>query len=373
MKKAILGMFALIMLFSFPGQARAIQPDVAFKVDVSTYLFRGSVRDIKVPPFMENGRAYVPVRYLAHALGINDQNIVWDAPSQTVFLNKEGYGGISLKVGNNAMQITTDKTIVYMDAAPVIRDGRLFLPARYVAEAFGASVVWDQEDQIVMIYCESLPSGTSTISQTSNSKTNAINNDHLTFDWEYKGKAQHLETRITGELAREHLAGIRKAEHPRFVMSDLLTYCTNEEDNELIKTVVDDLKANLPDVTDEQDYVDYVISFVQGLKYSEDVLTTGYEEYPRYPSETLLEKTGDCEDLSILAAVMIRELGYGVALIVFDDHVGIGIKGAGYLPGYCFENDGDQYYYLETTHTGWKVGWLPEDEFYYWPSVLPLP
>ncbi len=37
------------------------------------------------------------------------------------------------------------------DVAPVIRDGRTCLPARYVAESFGCRVSWDEAAQMVII------------------------------------------------------------------------------------------------------------------------------------------------------------------------------------------------------------------------------
>jgi hypothetical protein len=38
-----------------------------------------------------------------------------------------------------------------MDVAPMIRDGRTYLPARYVAEAFGCTVTWDPVGRTVTI------------------------------------------------------------------------------------------------------------------------------------------------------------------------------------------------------------------------------
>jgi hypothetical protein len=35
--------------------------------------------------------------------------------------------------------------------APLVRNGRTYLPARYVAEAFGRAVTWDQASQTVTI------------------------------------------------------------------------------------------------------------------------------------------------------------------------------------------------------------------------------
>ena len=51
-----------------------------------------------------------------------------------------------------------------------------------------------------------------------------------------------------------------------------------------------------------------IVSFVQNLPYTSDDVTTGYDEYPRYPYETLYDNGGDCEDTSILASAMLHEL-----------------------------------------------------------------
>ena len=36
-----------------------------------------------------------------------------------------------------------------MDTAPVIRDGRVYAPLRFVADAFGVKVKWDGKNQTV--------------------------------------------------------------------------------------------------------------------------------------------------------------------------------------------------------------------------------
>ncbi len=38
-----------------------------------------------------------------------------------------------------------------MDVTPIIRDGRTYLPARYVAECFGYQVTWNEAMQTLTI------------------------------------------------------------------------------------------------------------------------------------------------------------------------------------------------------------------------------
>ena len=59
------------------------------------------------------------------------------------------FEGITLTIGsNNAKAFNEDVTI---DAAPIVRNGRTMLPARFVAEQLGAEVLWDDATQTVTI------------------------------------------------------------------------------------------------------------------------------------------------------------------------------------------------------------------------------
>jgi len=106
--------------------------------------------------------------------------------------------------------------------------------------------------------------------------------------------------------------------------------------------------------------LNFVISFVQGLPYTVDNVTTPYDEYPRYPIETLFDRGGDCEDTSILTAAILHRMGYDVALLHLQDaqHMAVGVAISNVYGSY-YEHDGKQYFYLETTGEGWEIGSIP--------------
>ena len=109
----------------------------------------------------------------------------------------------------------------------------------------------------------------------------------------------------------------------------------------------------------------FIISFVQSLPYTSDKVTTGFDEYPRFPYETFYDDGGDCEDTSILASSMLKELGYGVAMLEFKGnpgHMAVGIKCDPSAEQSYYEYSGIDFCYLETTAKGWNVGQVP-DEF----------
>ena len=103
-----------------------------------------------------------------------------------------------------------------------------------------------------------------------------------------------------------------------------------------------------------------VIAFVQSLPYTSDSVTTGHDEYPRYPIETLVDNGGDCEDTALLTAGILREMGYGVVLLGLPGHMAVGVKGGQGVTGTYYLYNGVKYYYLETTGNGWDIGEVPD-------------
>lgn len=138
-------------------------------------------------------------------------------------------------------------------------------------------------------------------------------------------------------------------------------YVTDASDDEYLAG----LAAKFKEAAEKENYssldmVKNIIFFVQSLQYVDDKVGTGYDEYPKFPLETLADEGGDCEDSAILLASLLRELGYGTVLIQFQDHMAVGVKGEASIPGSYFEMDGIRYYYVETTSPGWDIGDVPE-------------
>ncbi len=111
------------------------------------------------------------------------------------------------------------------------------------------------------------------------------------------------------------------------------------------------------------DQVSFVLAFVQSLPYTSDNVTEGYNEYPRFPIETLVDGGGDCEDTSILFATITLIMGYGTVYINPPDHYAVGVLGNDLHGTYWEYPKGSNrtYYYCETTGDGFTIGQLPEE------------
>jgi len=144
-------------------------------------------------------------------------------------------------------------------------------------------------------------------------------------------------------------------------IKDYSYYVTDPSDDEYLAGLADKFKeAAQKENYSDLDMVKNIIFFVQNLEYVDDKVGTGYDEYPKFPLETLADEGGDCEDSAILLASLLRELGYGTVLIQFKDHMAVGVKGEDSIPGSYYEVDGTRYYYVETTSPGWDIGEVPE-------------
>lgn len=148
--------FILLISFALSGPtAGADQGNRAiFTVDQKIYTANGQSFSMDTAPFISENRAFVPVRFLANTLGIADKDITWDEKTQAVTLTSRGDRTITVKlqVGSNTLVVSNGPGQgIAMDVSPVIKNSRTFLPARWVAEAFGFEVGWDDASQAVLI------------------------------------------------------------------------------------------------------------------------------------------------------------------------------------------------------------------------------
>lgn len=125
---------------------------------------------------------------------------------------------------------------------------------------------------------------------------------------------------------------------------------------------------------DKTEAVDLIGAFIQSLVFANNDVTTPYDNYPRYPIETLFDQTADSEDTSILAAALLYRLDYNVVFFVFGEpkHVGLGI----YVPAVMgldgWEYQAKRYIYLETTGDTWTLGHAPVEYATRQPQVYPV-
>ncbi|MEA4924006.1 MAG: copper amine oxidase N-terminal domain-containing protein [Syntrophomonadaceae bacterium] len=165
-----------LLLLSIGGGNQALASgNTSFEVGSTSYSVDGVANSMDVAPYIKDGRTYVPVAYLAKAMGIPVNNVVWDAQTAKVTLTK-GDQTLQMQIGNKTLLV--NGAARQMDVAPEITSGRTFLPASFVAQGFGYSVNWDAASQIVSLYqgssLNSSVNNTDPQSETSTSKPGAL-------------------------------------------------------------------------------------------------------------------------------------------------------------------------------------------------------
>jgi hypothetical protein len=161
----------------------------------------------------------------------------------------------------------------------------------------------------------------------------------------------------------QNLANAQK--HSRQVSKDLVL---KGERARQVKRIVDHIiaKSSAERLTKLEE-VQAVLDFVQTpcILYALDEQCDEIgnpPEYFRWPTETLFDKRGDCDCKSVLAAALMRSMGYPVLLLISDkaSHAAVAVGGLPDLGSagdeYTIEYRGKHYYFCETTGEGWSVG-----------------
>ncbi|MCD7905422.1 MAG: hypothetical protein LUG24_07635 [Clostridiales bacterium] len=103
-------------------------------------------------PVIIEGTTFVPLRPVCEAM---DCEVFWIAASQTINIRNDTTI-VGMQIGNNKIsrQKRTSEgttTVLDCDMPPRIIEGATYIPLRAMAEAFGATVVWDANTRTVII------------------------------------------------------------------------------------------------------------------------------------------------------------------------------------------------------------------------------
>lgn len=98
------------------------------------------------PAFLQHGRVMVPLRTVAEAMGAK---VTWNATKKTASAVKEKH---SFELSAGMLNAVKDGSPIMLDTAPVMKEGRLFIPLRFSAEGLGGRVRWNNSSREANIY-----------------------------------------------------------------------------------------------------------------------------------------------------------------------------------------------------------------------------
>lgn len=144
MKKQSWGTVLLLMLvlvLSVAGSADFADAERNIKVWIEDFYVMSDVH-----PFVESGRTYVPIRFIAEELGYE---VTWNGADKIVTI-VQAEKSISLKIDSETAYVN-DGSKVTLDTPAKLHQGRTFVPLRAIAELFGEEVEYDTATKVATI------------------------------------------------------------------------------------------------------------------------------------------------------------------------------------------------------------------------------
>ena len=148
---------AIILTLAILAGLTASLPVGSTAADNITVIVDGkTIRFPDAPAFVDgNGRTQIPVRYVGEAMGMLVQ---WENKARRATFSMEMSGlarHVDFYIGSDVFYVkdAPDNIPVSkkMNTTAFVRDSRTYVPVRYLAEAFGATVQWDSATRTVVI------------------------------------------------------------------------------------------------------------------------------------------------------------------------------------------------------------------------------
>lgn len=332
---------------------------------LSGVLFFFSPTQAQTLPERLTGRILLQVESHGEAWYVNPTNLkryYLGRPSDALVLMRQ------LSLGISEAEFAT-----WNQGAPAWAKGRLFLRPESHGEAYYVDLnqrwhylgrpddAWQLLRQqglgITNIDLNKIPAATSApLSATIAlpSPTSSLDLDHLSsLTWKYRQENYEQNFSLSSQLNKDYAASLK------------VFYYNDQADVQAVRegfyglflkpkegdTLVGDLVAYARRTGRSRGWssdqvAEFVLALVQYIPYDQSKLTQS-PIIPNYPYETVYKNSGVCSDKTFLAVSLLRELGYGAAILDFPEknHSAVGIA--------CPPEDslaGSGYCFVETTN-----------------------
>ena len=146
----LLILFTVIILFAFTSAPAIASP---------TVILDDKQLSFDVDPVVENGTTLVPLRAILEAMGAT---VTWDQNTQSAIATKDN-NTVFLQLGSTSPTINGQVKIIDVPAKAI--SGTILAPLRFVGEAFGGNVQWNEDTQLITILSGSSSGSTTTAQQ----------------------------------------------------------------------------------------------------------------------------------------------------------------------------------------------------------------
>lgn len=143
-KKRKLTLVMILCLMFAPFSSHAQGPKV-ITVYINGFNQNASQYGVEEMAPVRKGRTFLPLELLEQSLSYS---VTVDSDKQSVLIKKDGVQ-VAMTLGDKNYRV--QKETKTMDVAPFSEKNRIYVPARFVQEAFGAKVEWDGKNRVVII------------------------------------------------------------------------------------------------------------------------------------------------------------------------------------------------------------------------------
>jgi hypothetical protein len=188
-----------------------------------------------------------------------------------------------------------------------------------------------------------------------------VNSKTIVFSWHYKDKLYQLKLAMSPELYQSYQSSSHEFEYSGQLPADWRDtyygmFLKTQPQDKIMESLVSQLKQQAAaNHLSGDEPAQLAIAFVQSIPYDQ-AKAKDKNAAIDYPYETLYKQTGICSDKVELAVALLRQLGYGAAILSFPDHdhAAVGIE----CPdNYALPNTA--YCYIETTDF-FPIGFIPQ-------------
>lgn len=170
-KKVSIAFLSVMMLFGTVS-ASAAQQNVSVKVDSKRVSFPDA------QPYFESSRVMIPVRFVSESLGAK---VSYDKKSSGNKVNRV----VAIKLGDKVIYMTVNSSkvlvgeqIITLDVTARLQEERVYVPLRFVSEALGTQVKWNQDQKLV-----SISTGSGVTGPEEETKTPSTGMYKVGFEW----------------------------------------------------------------------------------------------------------------------------------------------------------------------------------------------
>lgn len=138
MKKVIGFLLAAVMVLSMSGIA-VLADDAGYDAEKIYVTYNDVAIEFDVEPVLMYDRTLVPIRAVANAFGVSDDDISYDDATRDIEIK---YQGKVIKMTVDSQDATVDGVATKIDVPATEIDGRTLVPLRFISESFDKTVNW---------------------------------------------------------------------------------------------------------------------------------------------------------------------------------------------------------------------------------------